>query len=123
MSGSIFFCDRQGIPNVPGTGGYDPKHNFGHGRQGPANPVMVPDLPAFAAHTACDPGEADRQRSRRIRGARKRLFGRGRPPTTHICPVFPSRPSPSPAAPRPTPPEYFKTNPENLDAQPAMRIP
>ena len=31
MNGSIFFCNRQGIPNAPGTGGYNPKHDFGHG--------------------------------------------------------------------------------------------
>ena len=39
--------------NVPETNGY----NFGHGRGGLANLLVVPDLPAFAAHTACDLGE------------------------------------------------------------------
>ena len=53
-----------GTFDVPGTDGYGPGHDFGHGRGGPADLPTVPDLPASAAHTACDPGEADRQRAR-----------------------------------------------------------
>ena len=77
-----------GTFNVPETNGYDPGHNFGHGRGGPANPPVVPDLLAFAAHTACDPGEAARQRARRTLGARKHLFEHMRTPAVHV--VFPS---------------------------------
>ena len=39
-----------GTFNVPGTDGYDPEHDFGRDRGGPANLPVAPDLPAFAAH-------------------------------------------------------------------------
>ena len=74
--------------NVPETNGYYLEHNFGHGRGSPANLPVVPDLPAFAAHTACDLGDAARQRARRTPGARKRLSGHIRTPAAHV--VFPS---------------------------------
>ena len=77
-----------GTFNVPGTNGYNLGHNFGHGRGGPANLPVVPDLPAFAAHSARDPGEAARQRARRTLGARRRLSGHMRTLTAHA--VFPS---------------------------------
>ena len=55
-----------GTFNVSGTNGYNSGHDFGRG--GPANLPVVPDLLAFAAHTACDRNEAARQRARRILG-------------------------------------------------------
>ena len=56
------------------------------------NLPVVPDLPAFAAHTACDPGEAARQCARRTLGACRRLSGHMLPPAAHV--VFPSRAGP-----------------------------
>ena len=40
------------IFNAPGTIGYDPEHDFGHGRGSPAGVPVTPDPPAFAAHAA-----------------------------------------------------------------------
>ena len=77
-----------GTFNVPETNGYNLEYNFGHGRGGLANLPVVPDLPAFAAHTACDLGDAAWQRARRTLGARKRLFEHVRTITAYV--VFPS---------------------------------
>ena len=74
--------------NVPETNGYNLEHNFGHGRDGLANLLVVLNLLAFAAHTACDLGDAAWQRARRTLGARKRLFEHVRTITAHV--VFPS---------------------------------
>ena len=74
--------------NVPETNGYNLEHNFGHGREGLANLLVVPDLPAFAAHTACDLNDVAWQRARRTLGARRRLFEHVRTITAHV--VFPS---------------------------------
>ena len=70
-----------GIFNLPGTYGYGPERNFGRGS--PACSPTTPALPAFAAHTTCDPGEAARLRARRIPGARKHLAS-GRTPVRAI---------------------------------------
>ena len=70
--------------NVLKTNGYNLEHNFGHGRGGLANLLVVLNLLAFAAHTACDLGEAAWQRARRILGARKRLFEHMRTLTAYV---------------------------------------
>ena len=49
-----------GTFNVLKTNGYNLEHNFRHGRDGLANQPVVPDLLAFAAHTACDLNDAAR---------------------------------------------------------------
>ena len=41
--------------SMPGTDGYDPGHNFGRGRRGPANLPVVPDLLALAARPPLKP--------------------------------------------------------------------
>ena len=74
--------------NVLKTNGYNLEHNFGHGRDGLANLLVVLNLLAFAAHTACDLGDAAWQRARRTLGARKRLFEHVRTITAYV--VFPS---------------------------------
>ena len=108
-----------------------PGHNFGHGRGGPANLPVVPDLLAFAAHTACDLGAAARQRARRTLGTRRRLFDHVRTITAHV--VFPSWTGPvatpvtgvpPPAAAR-TPPHHppqTPTEPSNENTNPIMGI-
>ena len=45
---------ENGTFNVLRTNEYNLEHNFGHGRKGPANLSVVPDLLACTAHTACD---------------------------------------------------------------------
>ena len=67
--------------------------------RGPANLPVVPDLPAFAVHTACGPGEAARQRARQTLGARKRLFEHVRTIAGHV--VFPSWTGPVTGVPPP----------------------
>ena len=65
---------------------------FGYGRGGPDNLPVVPDPPAFAAHTACDLNGATRQRARRPPGALKRLSEHMHTPAAHV--VLPSWTSP-----------------------------
>ena len=91
-----------GTFNVSGTDGYDPGHDFGHARGNPANLPLVPDLPAFAAHTAHDLNGAARQRARRPCG----LPLMHRPaPSPPPSPTSPSRRSPQTTIPIP-----FKEN-------------
>ena len=54
--------------------GYHLEHNFGHGRDTLAAVLVVPDLLAFALHTACDLAETLWRTARRRLGTRYRLF-------------------------------------------------
>ena len=76
-----------GTFNVPGPTGTT-RSTISDTGGGPANLPMVPDLPAFAAHAACDLNETARQRARRTLGARKRLSDHMRTSVAHV--VFPS---------------------------------
>ena len=59
---------------------------------------MTPALPAFAAHTTCDPSEAARLRARRTPGARKHLASIRAP----LCAILVGRCAPPPCSAAPT---------------------
>ena len=60
--------------NVLKQHGYHLEHNFGHGKDTLAAVLVVPDLLAFALHTACELAETLWLRARRRLGTRYRLF-------------------------------------------------
>ena len=60
--------------NVLKQHGYHLEHNFGHGKDTLAGVLVVPDLLAFALHTACELAETLWQRARQRLGTRFRLF-------------------------------------------------
>ncbi len=60
--------------NVLKQHGHHLEHNFGHGKDTLAAVLVVPDLLAFALHTAADLAETLWQRARRRLGTRYRLF-------------------------------------------------
>ena len=74
--------------NVLKQHGHHLEHNFGHGQDTLAAVVVVPDLLAFALHTAADLAETLWQRARRRLGTRYRLFEHLR--TLAEYPVFPN---------------------------------
>ena len=112
------------------TNGYNLGHNFGHGCGCPANLPTVPDPPAFAAHTACDLGEAARQRTPNPRRPQAPVRAHAHARRSCALPLI-DRPRRHPRHRRPTtrrrpnsskPPPQTPTEPPNGSANPIMRI-
>ena len=98
-----------GTFNAPGTDGYDPGYDFGRGRGGPANLPVVPDLSAFAAHTARDLNEAARRTQGPVRAHAYACRPCGLPLTDR------SRRHPATGVPRPDAARTSQSTPANPD--------